>query len=116
MTSFGANSFNGCTSPVYINIINCVTTISFSFETLIAKVHPHNVRVSDKLPDTITSIGINAFERCSSLLNILIPSKVTAIQDKTFSRCSKLIEVSIQGKIKTNNSNIFSRCSSFSSI
>ena len=41
----------------------------------------------------MTSIGLGAFEGCSSLTNVVIPSSVTSIGTRAFSGCSSLTNI-----------------------
>lgn len=48
------------------------------------------------IPNSVTSIGSNAFSNCSNLASITIPDSVTSIGDYAFRGCSSL--TSIKGK------------------
>ena len=47
------------------------------------------------LPDSLVSIGINAFSKCVKLTEIDIPDKVKTIAESAFSGASELTDVSI---------------------
>ncbi len=65
------------------------------------------------IPNSVTSIGQNAFFGCSDLKKISIPSGLTTIEDNTFFGCSSLtrvIESYAGSSLTTIGSDAFSRC------
>lgn len=65
---------------------------------------------SIKIPDSVTSIEEEAFYGCSSLINITIPDGVTSIKDFTFYDCSSLITVTIPESITSIGNSAFKGC------
>ena len=43
---------------------------------------------SIKLPASLTSLGWNAFEGCSSMTSIELPAGLTSLGESAFGRCS----------------------------
>ena len=68
------------------------------------------------IPDSVTSIGEYAFGGCSSLTSITIPDSVTSIEDYTFSGCSSLSSIEIPNSVTSIGEDAFSGCSSLTSI
>ena len=52
---------------------------------------------SVQLPNSLKSIGKNAFESCKNLLEIAIPSKVSVLQENAFANCESLTKVVFEG-------------------
>ena len=72
--------------------------------------------VSISLPNTCTSIGIEAFRYCKKLQSINIPEGVTSIEYGVFMSCSSLTQVNIPDGVTSIGSYAFAYCSSLSHI
>lgn len=68
------------------------------------------------IPDSVTIIGMGAFEGCSSLSSVTIGSGVTTIEISAFSGCSSLSSVTIPDSVTSIRENAFEDCSSLSSV
>ena len=56
------------------------------------------------IPDTVTSIGTDAFASCESLASVTIPESVISIAKGAFDRCNKLENVYYTGSREQWNS------------
>ena len=89
--SIGSFAFSGCSgltsisvdynNPVYDSRNNCNAIIETKSNTLIAGC------MNSVIPNSVTSIGSNAFQSCSGLTNITIPNSVTSIGNYAFYKC-----------------------------
>ena len=68
------------------------------------------------IPDSVTSIGSNAFQNCTSLTSINIPSGVTSIGNSVFRYCTSLSSIEIPNSVTSIGSNAFQNCTSLTSI
>lgn len=62
------------------------------------------------IPDTVTSIAMDAFANCTALLNITTPSSVTEIKSGVFFRCSNLKNIVLHDAITRIGSLSFNGC------
>lgn len=68
------------------------------------------------IPDSVTSLELNAFCRCSSLNAITIPDNVTSIGEAAFSRCTSLTDITIPNGVTRIGDRAFAYCSSLNDI
>ena len=72
--------------------------------------------ISIEIPASVTSIGYSAFQGCSNLISIEIPSSVTSIGTGAFYCCSSLTSMEIPNSVTSIGSGAFERCNSLSSV
>ena len=71
---------------------------------------------SIEIPDSVTTIGSSVFSACSNLTSIEIPDGVTTIGDYAFQYCSSLTSIEIPDSVTTIGFGVFQYCSSLTSI
>lgn len=94
VTNIGDGIFPGCSSLMSISVAsgntkydsrdNCNAIIETATNTLFAGCK------NTVIPNSVTSIGNNAFSNCAGLTSITIPNNVTSIGDGAFSGCTGL--------------------------
>lgn len=67
-------------------------------------------------PESVTSIGSEAFYGCSGLKKIDFSNNIKEIQGSAFRNCSKLSEITLPDSLKTIGSYAFNQCSALSEI
>ena len=68
------------------------------------------------IPNSVTSIGDNAFDQCKALQNVTIPNSVTSIGDYAFIGCFSLQSVTIPNSVTSIGDGVFFWCQSLQSI
>ena len=68
------------------------------------------------IPQSVRTIDSGAFMSCSSLYSVFLPEKVTAIEENTFSGCSSLTSITISKNLTKIGTSAFSNCASLLSI
>ncbi|MDR2569335.1 MAG: leucine-rich repeat protein, partial [Oscillospiraceae bacterium] len=95
-------------------------TIPSTFENLPVKTIGDNAFnryiTSITVPDSIVSIGNNAFYGQKFLTSVAIPDSVISIGDEVFRNCESLISVTMSNNLKTIGERAFQNCTNLESI
>ena len=120
VTSIGNNAFSACSGLTSISVgagnikydsrDNCNAIIETASNTLIAGCK------NTIIPNSVTSIGKQAFSNCSGLTSVIIPNSVTSIGAAAFCDCSNLKNVIIGSSVKVLEEGAFDNCSSIESF
>ena len=97
-------------NAVYDSRENCNAIIETTSNTLIGGCK------NTIIPNTVISIGNQAFNNCDSLTSITIPNSVIQIGNNAFARCRNLNNVIIPNSVTSIGSTAFSTCSALTSI
>ncbi len=62
------------------------------------------------IPDTVTSIGLEAFHGCISLKTVTIPNSVKTIGESAFENCSSLTSITIPDSVTSIGGYTFYKC------
>ena len=82
--------------------------------TIPKRLKPHITSIT--IPDSVESIGNNAFADCISLTSITIPDSVENIGNYAFTECTSLTNITIPNSVKSIGNLAFFDCESLMSI
>mgnify|MGYP003321571495 CR=1 FL=1 len=143
VTNIGRNAFSGCSNLTSITIPNSVTSIgthiimsclgitSVSVEQGNANYDSRsncnaiietatNTLISGCkntiIPNSVTSIGNEAFRVCFGLTSITIPNSVTSIGNDAFASCSGLTSITIPNSVTSIGERAFNLCERLTSV
>ena len=123
MTSIGEGAFICCSALTAINVEGSNTTycsengILFNKDKTTLVCYPAGKpETSYNIPDSVTSIGDQAFSYCSALTQVTIGDGVTSIGSNAFNGCSKLTQITIPNSVTSIGEQAFRNCSALKQV
>ena len=120
VTSIGKDAFYGCSgltsivvekgNKTYDSRENCNAIIDTASNTLLVGCK------NTFIPNSVTSIGEDAFYGCKGLTSITIPNSVTSIGNWAFKGCSGLTSITIPNSVKRIGDSSFIGCTFLNEI
>lgn len=103
VTSIGKSAFNNCA-------LTSVDGLSNSLEKIFDYAFAYNDFTNFTIPNSVISIGNNAFYKCRELTTITTPDSVTNIGASAFEGCSSLAIVKIGNNVESIGDGGFKDC------
>lgn len=111
VTSIDDNAFFSCHS------LNKVVIYDNSVKTIGMAAFEYCSSLADIiLPEGVTTIARSAFWECSALKSIVLPEGMTLIKKWTFADCSSLVDVTLPSTMTTLEYGAFENCTSLRSV
>lgn len=114
--SIGDSAFSYC---------NALTTVTFAEGSQLKSIgraafygteHAYPRFKEIQIPDSVETIGTNAFHNCQDLESITLPASLETIESSAFSSCRKLSEIRLPASLKAIQSYVFDGCSSLETV
>ncbi len=124
VTTIGSEAFANCDKLTSINVDSgnkYYSSDSYGVlfnknKTKLIQYPIGNTRTSYTIPDSVTTIGSEAFANCDSLTSVTIPDSVTRIRGYEFYSCTSLTSVTIPDSVTSIGYYAFSGCASLTSV
>ena len=131
VVTLGKQAFSGCVKLTAINLPNVTEILESTFSGCsmlqsaniprVTKIYNNAFQSTAlrtiTLPDTLKSIGQNAFYNCTSLQEIIIPASVTTIGPNAFRTCSSMTRAIFLGTPSSSiGSGTFDNCTALEDV
>ncbi|MBR3909227.1 MAG: leucine-rich repeat domain-containing protein, partial [Clostridia bacterium] len=113
--TIGEEVFEGCADLESIETENNVTFstqdgVLFNADKTVLLTYPAAKEGNYTIPDSVTEIGVSAFEDALQLTGVVIPKSVEKISKSAFEDCSNLTEINIPSSVKVIETRAFFAC------
>ena len=121
VTSIGDGAFDGCTGLTSVHITDLAAWCKISFGSNPLSYAPHLYMNGEEIkdlviPNSVTSIGGNAFCGFTGLTSVTIPNSVTSIGYHVFWGCTGLTSVTIPNSVTDIGGYAFYDCTGLTSV
>ena len=116
VTSIGRFAFRCCKSLATVTFAEGSQLKSIGVSAFSGTDSAHPIFKEIQIPDSVETIGTNAFHNCQDLESITLPASLKTIESSAFSSCRKLSEIKLPTSLKAIQSYVFDDCSSLETV
>ena len=124
VTSIERDAFRSCSGLTSVNISDLDAWCNIGFRSMYSNplyyaqhLYLNGEEIKDLvIPNSVTSVGSNAFIGCRGLTSITIPNSVTSIGESAFTTCTGVTSVTIGNSVTSIGSHAFGACFGLTSV
>lgn len=142
VTAIGVSAFGSFSTPINVSSVfipatvrsigshafiycNALTTVTFAEGSQLKSIGvsafsgttpAHPIFTEIQIPDSVETIGTNAFHNCQDLESITLPASLKTIESSAFSYCRNLSEIRLPTSLTTIEIYVFDGCSSLETV
>ncbi len=124
VTNIGESAFAGCIGLTSVHITDIAAWCRIAFNESVSNplYYAHHLYLNGEeikdlvIPNSVTSIGNNAFWNCTGLTSVTIPNSVTNIGESAFAGCIGLTSITIPYSVTSIESYAFDGCTGLTSV
>ena len=116
VTSIGRFAFRCCKFLATVTFAEGSQLKSIGVSAFSGTEPAHPIFKEIQIPDSVETIGTNAFQNCQDLESITLPASLETIESSAFSSCRKLSEIKLPASLKAIQSYVFDGCSSLETV
>ena len=119
--SLKVQAYDAYVNGIYYNLNTTAKTATVTYRTTNYNSYSGVVNIPksfvyNSVVYNVTSIGFNAFNKCTGMTSVNIPNSVTSISQLAFYHCNALTSVNIPNSITTIDFSVFCGCTSLTSV
>lgn len=116
VTSIGRFAFRCCKFLATVTFAEGSQLKSIGVSAFSGTEPAHPIFKEIQIPDSVETIGTNAFQNCQDLESITLPASLKTIESSAFSYCLNLSEIRLPTSLKAIQSYVFDGCSSLETV
>lgn len=116
VTSIGRFAFRCCKFLATVTFAEGSQLKSIGGSAFYGTEHAHPRFKEIKIPDSVETIGTNAFHNCQDLESITLPASLKTIESSAFSSCCNLSKIKLPVSLTTIENSVFDGCRSLETV